>query len=151
MPTLIKRLFYVIVMLPMLATAQITGYVQDEKGVALAFATVYVRNTTNGTVANGDGFFKLQVAPGAHDIVFQYMGYKQHVKNVTLGSKPLQITVQLEPSDLELSEVIITGDLWPPLSFRRPRRADVRGDARQTGQPPRRTGARGTDRRARRA
>ncbi len=104
------RFLSFIFLFPFFVSAQITGTVQDEKGDPLAFATVYVRNTSNGTVANSDGFFKLQVDPGTYEIVFQYLGYRQHIEKVTLGNKPLRLQVKLEPSDLELSEVVITGD-----------------------------------------
>lgn len=88
--------------------AQLSGTVLDENGEPLPYASVYARNSTNGTVANTSGEFKLNLENGAHDIVFQYIGYKQKIEKVTIAGKPVRVTVRLEPSDLELGEVVIT-------------------------------------------
>lgn len=93
---------------PLLVFAQISGKVLDENGEALAFASVYVRNTTNGTTTNADGEYRLMLARGDYELVFQYIGYKQRVESVSLGDKPVRLTVRMEPSNLELTEVTIT-------------------------------------------
>ncbi|MBL7727838.1 MAG: carboxypeptidase-like regulatory domain-containing protein, partial [Dinghuibacter sp.] len=36
---------------------KITGTVKDEQGNPLAFASVFIKNTTRGTTANDKGFF----------------------------------------------------------------------------------------------
>jgi len=88
--------------------AQLSGIVADENGEPLPYASVYVRNSTNGTAANGNGEFRLTLGNGVHDIVFQYIGYKQKIERVTIANKPVRLNVRMEPSDLEISEVVIT-------------------------------------------
>jgi Family of unknown function (DUF5686)/CarboxypepD_reg-like domain len=88
--------------------AQVTGKVTDDKGEPLPYATVYVRNTSNGTVANASGEYRLNIAPGAQEIVFQYIGYITKVEQVTVTNKPMVVNGRLTPSDLQLNEVVIT-------------------------------------------
>jgi hypothetical protein len=95
---------------PLLAQAQVAGKVLDNKGEPLPYATVYVRNTSNGTVANASGEYKLSVPAGVQEIVFQYIGYKTTVEKITVGNKPLKLNARLEPSDLQLNEVVITSE-----------------------------------------
>lgn len=91
-----------------LASAQLSGIVRGEGGEPLPYATVYARNTTKGTVANGEGEYRLPLERGEYDIVFQYIGYKQHVERVVIGNKPVTLNVQMEPASLEIAEVVIS-------------------------------------------
>ncbi|MCB0533010.1 MAG: carboxypeptidase-like regulatory domain-containing protein [Lewinellaceae bacterium] len=88
--------------------AQLSGVVYDENGEPLPYASVYVRNSTNGTVANAEGQYRLSLNPGTHYIVFQYIGYKQQIEKIEIANKPVRLDARLEPSNLELSEVVIT-------------------------------------------
>ncbi|MCB9354405.1 MAG: carboxypeptidase-like regulatory domain-containing protein [Lewinellaceae bacterium] len=101
-------LFFSFLLAPMLAFAQLSGKVLDENGDPLPFASVYVRNSTNGTAANADGEYRLSLSRGAYEVVFQYIGYKQKIEPVTIGDRPLHLDVRLEPTALEISEVVIT-------------------------------------------
>lgn len=91
-------------------TVAVTGIARDENGEPLPFATVYVRNSSNGTVTNAKGFFRLNVAPGPHEIVFQYIGYQQHIEKIKASGETLKLDVKLTPSDLQIGEVVITGE-----------------------------------------
>lgn len=93
---------------PLHLFAQLSGTVLDENGEPLPYASVYVRNSTNGTVANASGEYKLNLTAGSYEIVFQYIGYKQKIEKVTIAGKPVRLNARMEPSDLELSEVVIT-------------------------------------------
>lgn len=101
---------FVLLLLPFFALAQLSGTVRDEAGEPLPFASVYVRNSTNGTVANGEGQYRLLLTRGTYEVVFQYLGYQQHIENVTIGDKPVRLEVRMQPSNLELGEVTITTD-----------------------------------------
>lgn len=90
------------------ATAQISGKVTGENGEILPYATVYVKNTSNGTVTNSEGIYRLSTGKGMQEIVFQYIGYKQRVEKINVGDKAVRLDVQLEPSDLQLNEVVVS-------------------------------------------
>lgn len=101
--TLISPLF-------LAAQIQISGKVFDEKGEPLPYATIYERNSSNGTVSNAKGEYHLTVGAGDHEIVFQYIGYVTRVETVKAGSKPVHLDARLESSNLELNEVVITSE-----------------------------------------
>ncbi len=103
LPTLVLLL-----LAPLFAFAQLSGKVVDENGEPLAFASVFVRNSTNGTVANAEGEYRLTLVRGTHEIVFQYIGYKQKIESVAIGDKPVRLNTRMEPANLEISEVTIT-------------------------------------------
>lgn len=88
----------------------IEGVVRDERGEPLPFASVFVRNSSNGTAANANGAYKLPVNYGRHEIVFQYIGYRQRIDTVEVGPKNLTLNVRMVPNDLEISEVVVTGE-----------------------------------------
>lgn len=94
--------------LPFLLEAQIYGKVTDENGEPLPYATVFVRNTSNGTVCNAEGDYRLTTPKGTQEIVFQYIGYQQHIKTVTVGEKAVRLDAQLQSSNLELGEVVVS-------------------------------------------
>lgn len=95
-------------LLPGLSSAQISGKITDEKGDPLPYATVFQRNSSNGTVANAEGEYRLAVPSGPQEIVFQYIGYKQLVKKITVGDTPMRLNAQMEPANLELGEVVVS-------------------------------------------
>lgn len=99
---------FTLLLFPFIAFSQVSGIVLDENGEPLPFASIYVRNSTNGTVANAAGEYRLQVERGKQEIVFQYIGYKQQVEQVTVGDKPLRLNVRMSPANLEIGEVVIT-------------------------------------------
>src|SRR5262245_4042005 len=98
----------VFILAPDSVFAQVYGKVLDEKGEPLPYATVYVRGTSNGTVTNAKGEYKLIVSTGPQEIVFQYIGYKTKVEKINFSQKPIKLNIELEASDLQLNEVVIT-------------------------------------------
>jgi len=100
-------LFSLFIVAHSLLFAQVSGIVSDENGAPLPYVSVYVRGTSNGTSANGEGSFRLTVPKGRHELVFQYIGYKQLVKNITVGDAPLKLAIQMQPDELLLAEVEI--------------------------------------------
>jgi hypothetical protein len=106
--TLLSTFAIALFFLPSTLCAQITGKVMDENGEPLPYATVYVRNTSNGTVTNAEGEYKLTAPKGEQEIVFQYIGYKQAIKKVTVGANTARLDARMEPSNLELGEVVVS-------------------------------------------
>ncbi|MBC7777858.1 MAG: carboxypeptidase-like regulatory domain-containing protein, partial [Phycisphaerae bacterium] len=102
------NLLLVLLLLPFLSSAQVSGKITGEGGEPLPYATVYVRNTSNGTVSNAEGNYRLSVGKGPQEIVFQYIGYKQRIEKITVGDKPARLDVRLESSNLELQEMVVS-------------------------------------------
>ncbi len=92
---------------------QVTGYVYDQKGHPIPYATVYVQGTTIGTVSNEDGFFFLDLSPGEYTIVVSYVGYTEKRKTIKLeGKRSLQF--DLAPQIINLDAVTIHANAEDP-------------------------------------
>ncbi|MEO1054520.1 MAG: carboxypeptidase-like regulatory domain-containing protein, partial [Bacteroidota bacterium] len=108
----IKPLVIVILCLLVLAPAvegqdrkTVTGKVTDTKGESLPGVSVFIKNTTDGTITDIDGNFSLQVESGKV-LVFQMVGMETveiAVTNQTI------LTVKLSEKSSLLDEVVITG------------------------------------------
>lgn len=82
----------------------ISGKVSDRDGEPLIGASIMVKGTTNGTVSDIDGNFKLS-APSDATLIISYTGFatlEEAVNNRT------DITVTLQPG-IDLTEVLVTG------------------------------------------
>ncbi|RXK81684.1 SusC/RagA family TonB-linked outer membrane protein [Filimonas effusa] len=86
------------------ALKPVTGIVLNEKGEALAGATIVVKGTNGGTTTNSEGRFILQrVADGAV-LLITYTSYEK-VEVIANSNKPLQ--VNLKPVVNSLDETIV--------------------------------------------
>jgi hypothetical protein len=87
---------------------RITGTVTDDKGQVLPHASILVKGTTQGTTANKDGTYFLQLEAGTYTIVAQYVGYSRQEKTITIGSSDIICNFQLTIQQLTLKEVTVT-------------------------------------------
>ena len=62
------------------AQTEISGTVVDATGETVIGATVMEKGTSNGTITDFDGNFKIKVEPGKI-LVISYIGYNTHVDN----------------------------------------------------------------------
>ncbi|MBR6827242.1 MAG: SusC/RagA family TonB-linked outer membrane protein, partial [Prevotella sp.] len=95
-------------------TTEITGTVVDETGEPVIGATVKEKDTSNGTVTDLDGNFKLKVNVGTI-LVISYIGYDPVEAVAAPGMK-----VSLKEDELLLNEVVVTG-------YTTQRKADLTG------------------------
>ena len=87
-------------------TRQLTGRVTDQKGVAVANASVVVKGTKIGANTSDDGSFKITVPATAKTLVVKSINYSD--AEVAIGTKT-NFTIQLESSSQQLEEVIVVG------------------------------------------
>jgi len=100
-------------MLPMLLLSlwsfgqskMIQGKVKDETGSPMIGVNVVIKGTTNGTVTDLDGNFKIE-ASAESTLSFSFIGYA--VQNVLVGNKT-EINVQMKADNLGLDEVVVVG------------------------------------------
>jgi outer membrane receptor protein involved in Fe transport len=80
----------------------------DRTGEPLIGATILIRNTTTGVVADLDGRFSITV-PGNQDavLVVSSLGYTSQNVNVTPNLTSLQVRLSEDATNLE--EVVVTG------------------------------------------
>ncbi len=96
-----------------ISMAQISGKVTNKEGEPLPFASVYVENTTRGTTTNADGDYTIDLAPGTYVFVYQYVGYQQFTKKITLNTKIVS-NVTLQDISTEIREVVINASAEDP-------------------------------------
>ena len=99
-------------------TGIIKGRVIEAKSFKpLPFATVYLNQTTIGTVTNSEGDFQLQnIRSGSYDLVVSYVGYQQYQMQVTVNdSIPVNTSIKMTISTTNLQEVLVKAkkdDKW---------------------------------------
>lgn len=101
------------ILFPVLLFAQggtITGKAarMDTKG-ALAKASVFLSNSSYGTITNDDGTFSLTgVKPGQYELVVTMIGFEDYNQTIMVGKDPIKISAELMPKVTQLHEVVIT-------------------------------------------
>lgn len=108
-----KILAFLLCLLPGLALAQgrVTGVVQDSAThQPLAFASVFLANTTLGATTTEQGEFVFPKVPaGTYEIVGSYVGYNLSKQSITVGkaAPPQRVTLLLSASGPALGEVVV--------------------------------------------
>ncbi|MFD1871605.1 carboxypeptidase-like regulatory domain-containing protein [Hymenobacter bucti] len=103
------------------AQGRITGVVQDSvTHEPLAFASVFLANTTLGATTTEQGTFVFERVPkGTYDIVGSYVGYRLSKQNITVGAAAQQVTLRLASSGPQLSEVVVHADAHQEDNYRK--------------------------------
>jgi hypothetical protein len=105
------------------AQGRITGVVQDSvTREPLAFASVFLANTTLGATTNENGAFVLDRVPkGNYDIVGSYVGYRLSKQSVTVtaGATAPAVTLRLPSSGPQLGEVVVHADSHQEDNYRK--------------------------------
>ena len=87
----------------------IRGRVTDgETQVALKGASVYINNTTQGSITDGNGNFELgPFPPGRYEVVASYVGYDALLYSAEIKTSGIRITFKLEKKEEVLREVLV--------------------------------------------
>ncbi len=91
------------------------GVVYGANKEKLPYANIYIKGTSNGTSANGVGQYTFDLPAGNYELVFQHLGYKQHIEVLNL-QRDLELNVTLEQLQYEIRDVIINGNEDPALA-----------------------------------
>jgi Ca-activated chloride channel family protein len=106
-----KTITWILVVLLLGAGAQaqqtkVSGYVRSaDDGLGIPGVNVLEKGTTNGTVTDGNGWYQLEVKPGAR-LVFSFVGY---VTQEVAATGKSQLNIQLLADVQSLSELVVTG------------------------------------------
>ncbi|GAA4414224.1 hypothetical protein GCM10023187_43390 [Nibrella viscosa] len=88
----------------------LSGQISDAKtGLPLPFATVYLNNTSKGTLADSNGVYRLTNVPlGSQELVASVLGYKTGRQALRLtDTSPRRVNLRLEPTDQMLATVTV--------------------------------------------
>ncbi|RZT96863.1 FecR family protein [Ancylomarina subtilis] len=98
---------------------KVKGTVKDDKGNPMPGASIVLRGTTTGTVADKDGTFKLEVLEDKEwSLVVSYVGYKTIENQVEFFQDKtdldFKIVLQREVISIDSKEMENAGDVPPP-------------------------------------
>jgi hypothetical protein len=98
---------------PVIVIAQngvISGKITSkETKSAVARASVFLSNSSFGTVTSADGTFTLSgLRPGQYTLVVTTLGFTDYSKTVLVTDAPIKLDIELEPKVIELREVTIS-------------------------------------------
>ncbi|MDR2814525.1 MAG: carboxypeptidase-like regulatory domain-containing protein [Prevotellaceae bacterium] len=90
------------------SAAQLSGKVVTAAGQPVEYASVVLKSTRHGAVADGKGAYLLPAPAGEYTLVVSAMGYKSVEQPLSLrGRQTLRVT--LEADERELDEVTVVG------------------------------------------
>lgn len=93
-------------------TFTISGEVTTQNGEAIPYVSIYLKETSKGTVSAIDGTFVIEnVEKGSYTLIASFTGYKA-VKQQLIVDRNITINISLEEIEL-LNEVVITGTQKP--------------------------------------
>ena len=86
------------------------GHVLDERGIPLQDANVLVKNSTNGTSTNLEGYFFIELENGNYTVLISLLGYKTQTISISIdgGVEDLQ-EIHLVSTPQIMDEVVISG------------------------------------------
>lgn len=105
-----KQLLFFCFTLLLCATAfagRISGMVTDEKGEPLPYASVFVKGTTQGTTANNQGKYFLDLDAGNYTITCQHVDYTRQEKTITIDNANTELNFQLQLQQTTMKEIIV--------------------------------------------
>lgn len=110
-----KRLFLLFLLLACLyhSPAQppgttLTGTVTDSlNGKPIAAVSVYLNNTSRGTVTKKDGSFQLNIPAGVYQLVFSAVSYSTVIIPVDGGNPSSPVSIRLRPAATELTAITV--------------------------------------------
>lgn len=74
----------------------------------LAGASVFLSNTSVGTVTNANGEFELNVPPGRYELIVSFIGYETVSRTISGNSEGL-LKIEMKPKAKMLDEVVVGG------------------------------------------
>ena len=90
------------------AQKNISGVVKSaDNGQPVAGASVFLNNTSVGTVTSNTGAFNLNLPIGKFDLVISSIGYITQVKTISSQESTDHFIIQLQPEVKELQAVVV--------------------------------------------
>ena len=102
--------FFVLFSLPFLVFSQrfLKGLVIEAgKNTPVPGASVFLSNTSIGTVTNSQGAFEMNVPAGQFDLVVSSIGYQTYLQTITANASTPSLVITLHPIAKELENVVV--------------------------------------------
>ncbi len=106
--------FFILVVVSTNCFGQIVGHIKSTAGDTLPYATIYIENTSTGTVSNAEGYYELSIEEnGAYNLIFQYVGYKKQTLSINYSGQKQKYSIALEPDNI-VTELTISANREDP-------------------------------------
>lgn len=90
--------------------AILQGKILGEKNEPLAFASIYLKNTTIGTTSNASGFYSFAVPLGEYEVIVQFPSYQSKMQKITFTeAKTYTLDFSLELETQEIEAITVQG------------------------------------------
>lgn len=100
------------------STAQtISGRILNTKNEPVPYATIFCKETSEGTISNSDGNFKLQLEKGNYHLLVRSLGYYQVEKEVELNRDSIHLNIALTNQEFKIREVKVFPGKEDPAYF----------------------------------
>ena len=83
----------------------VKGSIKNTKGEKLSFASIIIKGTSRGTMANEDGKYELSLEKGSYILIFQYLGHKVLEKTIEINADFITFDAVLSEQSVTLNEV----------------------------------------------
>lgn len=89
--------------------AVVQGHVMQQSGGSVDGATIQVVGTSIGALTDQEGFYRLEVSPGTHQLRVEFIGFAPATRTVTVAAgETVTADFQLSIRAIELDEVLAT-------------------------------------------
>lgn len=99
-------LFFIFSTATVLGQKTVKGKITDNKGIPIPGANVIVKGTSNGTVSNPFGEYRLENVTASNTLIFSYVGFQTIEINIL---EQETINAKLKEDAQQLDEVVIVG------------------------------------------
>ena len=120
--TVMKEIVFTTTVLVLCFTAYgqgiITGKVLDENQESLAGAHIFLKDTSIGAIANGNGQFRLKDIPaGKYILGVSFIGYETLSQSIEVHEKStLSLDLSLIPGDIQLEDLVVSASADQPVN-----------------------------------
>jgi hypothetical protein len=83
------------------------GRVITETGEPVPAASIYIRETKQGLIANNAGEFQMKVSPGIYRLEIRCIGYETKNQEVKISGEDVDLRIELQLKNFQLQEVEI--------------------------------------------
>ncbi|HEY5823339.1 MAG TPA: TonB-dependent receptor, partial [Cyclobacteriaceae bacterium] len=96
----------------------IAGKVLDEHNESLAGAHIFLKETSLGTIANGNGQFRLKDIPaGRYTLGVSFIGYETLSQSIEINEKStLSLELAMKPGDMQLADLVVSASAEQPMN-----------------------------------
>ena len=117
-----KKSLLVLIILSLYLTVNgqgiIVGSVLDENKASLAGAHIFLKETSTGTIANGNGQFRLKDIPkGTYTLSVSFIGYETLSQSVAVNDKSTSsLELVMKPGDIQLADLVVSASAEQPIN-----------------------------------